>query len=121
MLKKFTFSLVAIITLSFVVIAQDGKTSELTGNVVDNACSARVAKQSDPQVAADKHTAGCALMDACFKSGLGIYSGGKYYKFDEKGNTLAKAALEKSKGAKFKVTGTVTGDTMAVASITAVE
>jgi hypothetical protein len=63
-------------------------------------------------------------MESCFKSGLGVYSGGKYYQFDAKGNELGKAALEKSKkdkGAKFKVTGKVTGDKMAVESITEVE
>jgi hypothetical protein len=62
-------------------------------------------------------------MENCVKSGLGVYSGGKYTEFDAKGVELAKAALQKTKkdkGAKFKVTGKVTGGKMAVESITEV-
>jgi hypothetical protein len=79
-----------------------------------------VAKQSDPQAAAANETKGCIMMDGCLKSGLGIYSEGKYTEFDVKGAALAKAALEKSKkdkGATFKVTGKVTGGKMAVENI----
>jgi uncharacterized protein YhbP (UPF0306 family) len=84
-----------------------------------------VAKQGgDLQTAAANETRGCILMTSCVNSGLGLYSDGKYYLFDAKGNELAKAALEKSKkdkGAKFKVIGKVTGDRMAVESITEIE
>ncbi|HEV2665028.1 MAG TPA: hypothetical protein VG324_08960 [Blastocatellia bacterium] len=118
MLKKFIFSLTAVIALSFVVKAQD---KPLVGYIVDKACATgKVAKQSDPQAAAANETKGCILMDGCLKSGLGVYSDGKYYQFDEKGVALAKAALEKSKkdkGAKFKVTGKVTGDKVAVTGV----
>jgi hypothetical protein len=111
MLKKFIFSLAAVAALSLVVMAQD---KPLEGYIVDQACAkGKVAKQADPQAAAANETKGCIFMDPCLKSGLGIYSGGKYYPFDEKGNSLAKAALEKSKkdkGAKFKVTGKVSND-----------
>jgi hypothetical protein len=119
MLKKFIFSLTAVIALSLVVMAYDG--DSLEGFIVDKACATgKVAKQSDPQAAAANETKGCILMDSCSKSGLGVYSGGKYYEFDPKGVALAKAALEKSKkdkGAKFKVTGKVTGDKVAVTKI----
>src|SRR5262245_7734620 len=118
MLKKFIFSLAAVIALSFVVKAQD---TPLVGFIVDKACATgKVAKQSDPQAAAANETKGCILMDGCLKSGLGVYSGGKYYQFDEKGVALAKSALEKSKkdkGAKFKVSGKVTGDKIAVSGV----
>jgi hypothetical protein len=118
MLKKFIFSLTAIMALSLVAIAQD---KALEGFIVDKACATgKVAKQADPQAAAANETKGCILMDGCLKSGLGIYAGGKYYQFDEKGVALAKAALEKSKkdkGAKFKVTGKVTGDKVAVEKV----
>ena len=118
MLKKFIFSLAAVIALSFVVKAQD---KPLVGYIVDKACATgKVAKQSDPQAAAANETRGCIPMDGCLKSGLGVYSDGKYYQFDEKGVALAKAALEKSKkdkGAKFKVTGKVTGDRVAVSGV----
>jgi hypothetical protein len=122
MLKKFIFSLTAIMALSLVAIAQD---KALEGFIVDKACATgKVAKQADPQAAAANENKGCVLMPSCLQSGLGVYSGGKYTEFDEKGVALAKAALEKSKkdkGAKFKVTGKVTGNKMAVESITEVE
>src|SRR5262245_6423272 len=118
MLKKFIFSLTAVIALSFVVKAQD---KPLVGYIVDKACATgKVAKQSDPQAAAANETRGCILMDGCLKSGLGVYSDGKYYQFDEKGVALAKAELEKSKKVKddkFKVTGKVTGDRVAVSGV----
>ncbi|HEU0177231.1 MAG TPA: hypothetical protein VFV58_23445 [Blastocatellia bacterium] len=120
MLKKFILSLTAIMALSLIAVAQDGKTT-LTGHIVDKACATgKVAKQSDPQAAAANETKGCIMMDGCLKSGLGIYSDGKYTEFDAKGVALAKAALEKSKkdkGATFKVTGKVTGGKMAVENI----
>jgi hypothetical protein len=124
MLKKFIFSLTAIMALSLVAMAYDGDFKE--GVIVDKACATgKVAKQGgDLQTAAANESRGCILMESCRKSGLGLYSDGKYYEFDAKGNELAKAALEKSKkdkGAKFKVTGKVTGDKMAVESISEVD
>jgi hypothetical protein len=120
MLKKLFFSLTAVIALSLVVMAQD-KSVTLTGHIVDKACSAREAKKDAPGAA---HTKGCSLMENCAKSGFGVFADGKWTEFDEKGNGLAKAALEKSKkdkGAKFKVVGKVAGDKMTVESISEVE
>ena len=119
MLRKFVFSLMAVIALSLVVMGQGSKIT-LTGYIIDKACSARLAKKSDPQAAAAEEPTSCALMEGCVKSGFGIFADGKYIEFDEKGGALAKAALEKSKkdkGAKFKVTGKVTGDKLAVEKI----
>ena len=125
MLKKFIFSLTAVIALSLVVMAQDGGKVTLTGHIVDKACATgKVAKQADPQAAAANETRGCITMEGCLKSGLGIYADGKYTEFDAKGAALAKAALEKSKkdkGAKFQVTGKVTGGKMSVTDIKEVE
>jgi hypothetical protein len=120
MLKKFIFSLTAIMALSLVAMAYDG--DALEGVIVDKNCATgKVPKQGgDLQTAAANETKGCILMPSCVNSGLGVYSGGKYYQFDAKGNELGKAALEKSKkdkGAKFKVTGKVTGNTIAVTGI----
>ena len=124
MLKKFILSLTAITALSLIAVAQEGKTT-LTGYIVDKACAAsKVAKASDPQAAAAEAPKSCALMESCLKSGLGIYSEGKYTQFDEKGTALAKTALEKTKkdkGATFKVTGTLTGGKLAVENIEEVE
>jgi len=120
MLKKFIFSLTAIMALSIVAMADDVVTLE--GVIVDKNCATgKVPKQGgDLQTAAANESKGCILMKSCVDSGLGLYSGGKYYLFDAKGNELGKAALEKSKkdkGAKFKVTGKVTGDKMSVDNI----
>jgi hypothetical protein len=120
MLKKFIFSLTAIMALSLVAMAYDD--DSLVGVIVDKNCATgKVPKQGgDVQTAAANESKGCILMESCLKSGLGVYSGGKYYLFDAKGNALGKAALEKSKkdkGANFKVTGKVTGGTIEVKSI----
>src|SRR5215475_8169532 len=120
MLKRFIFSMTAIMALSFVALAYAD--DSLEGVIVDKNCATgKVAKQGgDLQTAAANENRGCILMESCLKSGLGVYSDGKYYAFDAKGNTLGKAALEKSKkdkGARFKVTGKVSGDTIAVTEI----
>jgi type 1 fimbria pilin len=112
MLKKFIFSLTAVMALSLVVMAQAAKEVTLTGNLVDQHCSA-----ADMAT----HKKSCVTSAACLKSGLGVFADGKFTAFDEAGSAKAKAALEKSKkdsGAKFKVTGTVTGGKMSVKSIT---
>ncbi len=65
MLKKFIFSLTAIIALSLVVMAQD-KALTLEGFIVDKACATgKVAKQADPQAAAANESKGCVLMANC--------------------------------------------------------
>jgi hypothetical protein len=123
MLRKFVFTLMAVIALSLVVMGQGGKIT-LTGYIIDKACSARLAKKSDPQAAAAEEPTSCALMEGCIKSGFGIFADGMYTEFDEKGRALAKAALEKTKkdkGAKFQVIGRVTGDKMSVTDIKEVE
>jgi hypothetical protein len=122
MLKKFIFSLTAVMALSLVVMAYDG--DALVGHIVDKTCATKDAKQADPQAAAANETKFCVLMESCINSGLGVYADGKYIQFDTNGVALAKAALEKSKkdkGAKFKVIGKVTGDRIAVESITEVD
>src|SRR5215813_5098754 len=119
MLRKFVFSLMAVLALSLVAMAQGDRTT-LTGYIIDKACSARLSKKNDPQAAAAEEPTSCALMEGCIKSGFGIFADGKYIAFDEKGGALAKAALEKSKkdkGAKFKVTGKLTGDKLTVEKI----
>lgn len=123
-MRKLAYSLAAMLVLSFVVMAQGQKSVTLTGNIVDKACSARVAKKDNVQEAAASHTKGCSLMEACAKSGYGVFADGKWTEFDEKGNALAKAAIEKSskdKGAKYKVVGKVADGKMTVESITETE
>ena len=119
-LMTMTFALAMLLSLSSLALAQ-GEKKTLSGNIVDKACSARVGKAANPQEAAAGHTKKCALSDNCKASGYGVYSDGKFYEFDAKGAELAAAALTKSakdKGAVFKVTGKVSGDKIAVESIT---
>ena len=108
------------LALSTLTFAQ-GEKKTLSGNIVDKACSGRGAKAANPQEAAGGHSKKCALSDNCKASGYGVYSDGKFYEFDAKGAELAAEALTKSgkeKGAVFKVTGKVSGDKIAVDSIT---
>jgi hypothetical protein len=67
------------------------------------------------------HTRDCALMEDCASSGFGIFSGGKYYKFDAKGSEKAKALFEKSKlsrGMYFTATGKLAEGMLTLASLT---
>jgi hypothetical protein len=124
MMRKFAYLLAALVVLSLIVLAKGQKSESLTGHIVDKACSTRHLNKDNPQEAAGGHTKACSLMEGCAKSGFGIFAGGKWTEFDEKGNTLAKAALEKSakdKGAKFKVSGKAANGKMAVESIAEVE
>jgi type 1 fimbria pilin len=103
MLKKFIFSLTAIMALSLVVMAQDkAKETTVTGSIVDKHCSG-----ADMAT----HGKGCVLSKKCLDSGLGVFADGKFTPFTPDSSAKAKAALEaskKEKGAQFKVTGTVT-------------
>ncbi|MEO6724798.1 MAG: hypothetical protein ABIU20_08690 [Blastocatellia bacterium] len=122
-LYLYFLSLVVVLSLASLGFADDKKVT-LTGNIVDKACSAGVAKKDDPQAAAGAHSKGCSLSERCANSGFGVYSDGKYTEFDEKGATLAKDALKKStkeKGAQFKVTGMIHDGKMMVESISELE
>src|SRR5215470_18717409 len=72
---------------------------KLTGYVVDVVCAADHTKDKpeDATKFAAEHTKECALMADCVKSGYGIMSDGKWYRFDAKGNELAKALVEQTK------------------------
>lgn len=124
MIKKLFYPLGAlVVALSLIgLTAAQGQKSTLTGNLIDKACATgKASKAEHPQEVAGKHPKSCSLMENCAKSGFGVYADGKFYEFDEKGSTLAKAALEKStkdRGATFKVVGTVDGGKMTVDSIT---
>ena len=123
--KLFLSTAVSALLLSLVAIgiAQE-KSVSLTGVIVDKMCSARVGKAPDVMAAAVGHKKGCALSDGCQASGFGVFSDGKFYEFDAKGNELAKASLTKSKkeaGAKFKVDGKLAENKLTVTSISELE
>src|SRR4029453_17840645 len=109
MIRKSMYSiaaLIALLSLAALISAQNKAT--LTGYVIDKACAGNAAKKPDAMAAAAGHSKKCALMDNCAASGYGVYSDGKYYEFDDKGNELAKALIGKSgkeKGIKVSVEG----------------
>ena len=72
---------------------------KLSGYVVDTVCAADHVKDSAEAATkfAAEHTKSCALMEECVKGGYGIFSEGKWYPFDDKGNQLAKALFDKTK------------------------
>lgn len=91
------------------------------GYVVDAMCAKGMATKDNPMERAAKHTKGCALEEACAASGFGLFTDGKYYKFDAPGDKLAKTAIEKSTQSRdlmFDVTGKMEGDKILVASLT---
>jgi hypothetical protein len=95
--------------------------AEIEGVLLDQACASGDGLK-DGQKGALKHDRDCALMDACVKSGYGIVTADdKFLKFDAAGNQKALAVLQKTTkpdNLRVKVTGDVTGDQIAVASIT---
>ena len=120
----------ALLVGSLVAYAQDDSTSQkgmstgeattLTGYVVDAMCGKGISKKDNVMQRAAAHTKECALQDNCSASGYGVFSDGKYIKFDAHGDELAQDLVqktEKDKGIAVEVTGKMEGDKFAVASI----
>ena len=129
-MKKFISVLVLACFVAGVGIAQDTKPATAKmgaksegkwhGYVVDAMCAKGMMKKEDPMSKAATHTKECALNEDCAASGFGVFSGGKYYEFDESGDKMAKEMIEKSateKGLMADVTGKMEGDKIMVASI----
>ncbi|MFQ3608093.1 MAG: hypothetical protein SNJ55_05610 [Chloroherpetonaceae bacterium] len=123
---KFSFSLVLLALLVIVSPATAQTTKKESKN--DKSQTTLVGYLSDCQCGeslesvkmAAEHTKECCLMDACAKSGFGIYSGGKFIKFDPKGSDKAKnflIALKQEKDLKVKVKGKMENDMFMLASI----
>jgi len=83
-----------------------------TGTIVDVMCKGKDLSS---------HTAKCAVMPGCAKSGFGVVlADGKFLKFDESGNAMAlkrlKSPNSKEKDLKAKVTGSLDGEVIKVES-----
>jgi type 1 fimbria pilin len=118
------FALGLILMVAFVLYAQGDKSIKITGNLIDNACSAAHVKDAGFAERANKHKTSCALMPSCEGSGYAVYSEGKLYKLDEAGNKSAADLLkdtETKMGVMVAVEGTVDGDTVHVTKITEVK
>jgi hypothetical protein len=93
--------------------------AEVDGILMDKMCSMKAAKEG--QKAAVMHTRECAMMPPCEKSGYGVFTAdNKFIALDAAGNTQAAAALKassKKDNLKVKVTGELSGDTIAVTSL----
>jgi len=123
-MKRMVSVLMLAVLVSVAGSGQDKKAGEesltLKGYVVDQMCAKGMAKKANPMEKAAGHTKECALEEACAASGYGIFSNGKWLKFDAAGDKLAKQAIEKSKrekGLMFEVTGTRDGDALAVTGL----
>jgi hypothetical protein len=123
---------VILITIFFIalIIAQEKKVTKekltpthlMTGYLVDKMCGERMVmidvKKSDAKAA--RHTKDCALDETCSAEGYGLVTGGKFYKFDDSGDTKAKEYLKTTKkenNIKIEVTGTMNDEKLAVESI----
>lgn len=101
-------------------LAQETKTVTLNGYVVDQMCAGGMAKKANAMEKAAAHTRDCSLEESCSAEGYGIFSDGKYYRFDEKGSATAKSLIEKSKrekGLYFEASGVLSNGTLTVASL----
>ncbi|HZS09283.1 MAG TPA: hypothetical protein VFD58_30900 [Blastocatellia bacterium] len=99
-MKRTLLSSLAIFALLLglaVMASADGKTTTLTGYIIDKKCSARGAE----------HSRECTLK--CKGSGLGLYVDGKFYEFDAKGVEEAVKLMEASKSEKV-IKATVEGE-----------
>jgi hypothetical protein len=103
-MNKIVVVLVLMIAFSLAVIAGDkketakekGGITTLKGYVVDASCAKDMAGKEDVMTKAANHTKKCALEEMCASSGYGVFSDGKWYKFDEAGDKQAKELIEKT-------------------------
>ncbi len=92
----------------------------LQGYVVDAMCAKNMANKPTTMEKAAAHSKSCALEDDCASAGFGLFSDGKWYKFDAAGDAKAQEMIEKTKKKDHiaaEVKGTIGGDTFTVVSI----
>jgi len=102
-------------------VKSDVKVEKIHGYVVDAMCAKGMAGKETTMKKASGHTRACALEEECAKSGFGVFSEGKWYKFDATGDAKAKEMLEKTsteKGIMIDVTGSMKDGQLVVASLT---
>src|SRR5215217_231416 len=97
MFRKVSLVAAAVALAAVFAYAQgEQKSVKLTGYVIDNMCG----EMHGTEAEAAKHPNGCALMEACEKSGFAVVSGEKTYKLDGEGNKLAAEVLKTNKAKK---------------------
>ncbi|MGD9935050.1 MAG: hypothetical protein AB7T37_15245 [Dehalococcoidia bacterium] len=99
-------------------VAQAQQTQTVKGHLVDVMCATKHATEAD-YIA--KHDKTCLLMEGCVKSGYSVVTAdGKVLKLDAKGSQQALALIKKTERTSawtVAVNGTMSGDTITVASI----
>lgn len=102
-------------------VKAEAKVEKVHGYVVDAMCAKGMAGKETTMKKASAHTRACALEEECAKSGYGVFSEGKWYKFDATGDAKAKEMIEKTsteKGIMVDVTGSIQDGQIIVASLT---
>jgi hypothetical protein len=98
--------------------AAQAPTQTIKGHLVDVMCTTKHATEGDFIA---KHDKTCLLMEGCVKSGYSLVTAdGKMLKLDAKGSQQALALIKKTERSSnwtVAVNGTVSGDTITVASI----
>jgi hypothetical protein len=93
-MKKVIMTLLMILLVATLVLANEAKTMMLKGYIVDNKCSG---KQTEAQMDEfiKTHSKECAISEECKISGYSIYADHKLYKFDKKSNEKVAEFLQK--------------------------
>jgi len=98
--------------------AAQGQAQSIKGHLVDVMCATKHSTEAE-YIA--KHDKKCLLMEGCVKSGYSLVTAdGKVMKLDAKGTQLALDLIKKTDRESnwtVAVNGSVSGDTIAVASI----
>ncbi len=124
-MTRLLLTLGMILTAGALLYAQEKNSVKINGYLIDNMCAGSHVNEPTFKERVKKHTASCALMPNCVKSGYAVYtSEGKFYKFDEAGNKSTADLLkdtETKSGIMVAVEGTLEGDTIHVTNIAEVK
>jgi hypothetical protein len=116
------FALLILFVIVSPAIAQEAKKTkqQLQTTLIGYLSDCQCGESMENVKMAASHTKECCLMDACAKSGFGIYSDGKFIKFDKNGSDKAKSflvGLKKEKDLKVKVKGKMENNMFVLTSI----
>ena len=97
--------------------ADDAKAKKVSGVLIDDSCAAKFTSKDNPEEAAAKHPAACAVK--CGKDGkFVLLSGKKELKLDKASQAMAMAYLSKPDAkTAVTITGETTGDEIKVSKI----
>ena len=89
-----------------------------TGVLIDEMCSKGAGTDLEKY---KKHKVSCSMMEMCVDSGFGLFADGKYYSFDDEGDTkaveLLKTMDQERSNVRVRVTGNFSGDEAKVSTI----